>query len=121
MKNSKCIIHFFSPTLGFNIKTLEYKAFKLNVWDVGGQQTIRAYCHSLEIRITQAMIHRMLCEIYATCVKLLAKLFRANGRSHLGHRLCRSVTAGPSYCLLSCMHFYLEKHCLIERKHFYTL
>ena len=25
-----------SPTLGFNIKTLEYKGYKLNVWDVGG-------------------------------------------------------------------------------------
>ncbi len=25
-----------SPTLGFNIKTLHYKDFKLNVWDVGG-------------------------------------------------------------------------------------
>ena len=32
-----------SPTLGFNIKTLEYKGYKLNVWDVGGQQTIRSY------------------------------------------------------------------------------
>ena len=31
------------PTLGFNIKTLEYKGFKLNCWDVGGQQTIRSY------------------------------------------------------------------------------
>ncbi|KAG7393541.1 ADP-ribosylation factor-like protein 2 [Phytophthora pseudosyringae] len=32
-----------SPTLGFDIQTLEYKDFKLNVWDVGGQQTIRSY------------------------------------------------------------------------------
>eukprot|EP00416_Gambierdiscus_australes_P036325 CAMPEP_0171096826 /NCGR_PEP_ID=MMETSP0766_2-20121228/46036_1 /TAXON_ID=439317 /ORGANISM="Gambierdiscus australes, Strain CAWD 149" /LENGTH=184 /DNA_ID=CAMNT_0011555897 /DNA_START=232 /DNA_END=786 /DNA_ORIENTATION=+ len=32
-----------SPTLGFNIKTLEYKGFKLNIWDVGGQRTIRSY------------------------------------------------------------------------------
>ncbi|GFH58046.1 hypothetical protein CTEN210_14522 [Chaetoceros tenuissimus] len=31
------------PTLGFNIKTLEHKSYKLNVWDVGGQRTIRAY------------------------------------------------------------------------------
>ena len=30
-----------SPTLGFNIKTLQYQDFKLNVWDVGGQTTIR--------------------------------------------------------------------------------
>eukprot|EP00658_Telonema_sp_P-2_P031227 TRINITY_DN23415_c0_g1_i4.p1 TRINITY_DN23415_c0_g1~~TRINITY_DN23415_c0_g1_i4.p1 ORF type:complete len:185 (-),score=42.12 TRINITY_DN23415_c0_g1_i4:319-873(-) len=31
------------PTLGFNIKTLEYGGFTLNFWDVGGQKTIRAY------------------------------------------------------------------------------
>lgn len=31
------------PTLGFNIKTLDHKSYKLNVWDVGGQRTIRAY------------------------------------------------------------------------------
>lgn len=32
-----------SPTLGFNIKTLYYASYKLNVWDVGGQTTIRSY------------------------------------------------------------------------------
>jgi ADP-ribosylation factor-like protein 2 len=32
-----------APTLGFNIKTLEYKGFRLNLWDVGGQKTIRSY------------------------------------------------------------------------------
>eukprot|EP00162_Nutomonas_longa_P015693 comp22383_c3_seq1/m.54312 comp22383_c3_seq1/g.54312 ORF comp22383_c3_seq1/g.54312 comp22383_c3_seq1/m.54312 type:complete len:186 (-) comp22383_c3_seq1:56-613(-) len=31
------------PTLGFNIKTLEHLGFSLNVWDVGGQTTIRSY------------------------------------------------------------------------------
>eukprot|EP00808_Paulinella_micropora_P007572 g31988.t1 len=32
-----------SPTLGFNIKTLQHKSYHLNVWDIGGQQTIRSY------------------------------------------------------------------------------
>uniref|UniRef100_A0A7S0L2X1 ADP-ribosylation factor-like protein 2 n=1 Tax=Coccolithus braarudii TaxID=221442 RepID=A0A7S0L2X1_9EUKA len=36
-------ISFISPTLGFNIKTLEYRGFKLNVWDVGGQTSLRSY------------------------------------------------------------------------------
>merc|ERR1712146_646648 len=36
-------ISTIEPTLGFNIKTLGYKGYKLNVWDVGGQQTIRSY------------------------------------------------------------------------------
>eukprot|EP00192_Tetraselmis_astigmatica_P015541 CAMPEP_0117666230 /NCGR_PEP_ID=MMETSP0804-20121206/10257_1 /TAXON_ID=1074897 /ORGANISM="Tetraselmis astigmatica, Strain CCMP880" /LENGTH=173 /DNA_ID=CAMNT_0005473745 /DNA_START=129 /DNA_END=649 /DNA_ORIENTATION=+ len=32
-----------SPTLGFNIKTMQYKNYRLNVWDVGGQKTLRSY------------------------------------------------------------------------------
>ncbi len=36
-------INEISPTLGFNIKTLHFKEYKLNVWDIGGQTTIRAY------------------------------------------------------------------------------
>ena len=36
-------IDMISPTLGFNIKTLEYRGYKLNVWDVGGQTSLRSY------------------------------------------------------------------------------
>jgi len=36
-------INTISPTLGFNIKTLEHRGYLLNCWDVGGQQTIRSY------------------------------------------------------------------------------
>jgi ADP-ribosylation factor-like protein 2 len=32
-----------SPTLGFNIKSMEYLGFRLNIWDVGGQTTLRSY------------------------------------------------------------------------------
>lgn len=32
-----------SPTLGFNIKTLQHAGFKLNIWDVGGQTSLRSY------------------------------------------------------------------------------
>ncbi|KAJ3674447.1 hypothetical protein LUZ60_005063 [Juncus effusus] len=32
-----------SPTLGFNIKTITYQKYSLNIWDVGGQKTIRSY------------------------------------------------------------------------------
>nr|XP_039325025.1 ADP-ribosylation factor-like protein 2 isoform X2 [Saimiri boliviensis boliviensis] len=32
-----------SLTLGFNIKTLEHRGFKLNIWDVGGQKSLRSY------------------------------------------------------------------------------
>ena len=36
-------ISTISPTLGFQIQTLEYRGFRLNIWDVGGQKTIRSY------------------------------------------------------------------------------
>jgi ADP-ribosylation factor-like protein 2 len=32
-----------SPTVGFNIKTLEYNRYMLNIWDVGGQKSIRPF------------------------------------------------------------------------------
>ena len=32
-----------APTLGFNIKTLDHRGFKLNIWDVGGQKSLRSY------------------------------------------------------------------------------
>ncbi|XP_011496312.1 PREDICTED: ADP-ribosylation factor-like protein 2 isoform X2 [Ceratosolen solmsi marchali] len=34
-------IDTISPTLGFNIKTLDHNGYKLNVWDVGGQKSLR--------------------------------------------------------------------------------
>jgi ADP-ribosylation factor-like protein 2 len=36
-------IDMISPTLGFNIKTLEYRGYKLNIWDIGGQTSLRSY------------------------------------------------------------------------------
>ncbi|KAG0158504.1 hypothetical protein PDIDSM_6019 [Penicillium digitatum] len=32
-----------SPTLGFIIKTIDFTGYKLNIWDVGGQKTLRSY------------------------------------------------------------------------------
>ncbi|KAG2038500.1 ADP-ribosylation factor family-domain-containing protein [Suillus americanus] len=32
-----------SPTLGFNIKTFIHRKYTLNIWDVGGQRTLRPY------------------------------------------------------------------------------
>ena len=32
-----------TPTQGFNIKTVQAKGLRLNIWDIGGQKSIRAY------------------------------------------------------------------------------
>ncbi|XP_064402566.1 ADP-ribosylation factor-like protein 2 [Halichondria panicea] len=36
-------INTISPTFGFNIKTVEHSGLKLNIWDVGGQRSLRSY------------------------------------------------------------------------------
>jgi ADP-ribosylation factor-like protein 2 len=36
-------IHEISPTVGFNIKSLDFNGYTLNLWDVGGQKSIRTY------------------------------------------------------------------------------
>ncbi|KKF97423.1 ADP-ribosylation factor-like protein 2 [Ceratocystis platani] len=36
-------VNTVSPTLGFIIKTIDYNGYKLNIWDVGGQKTLRSY------------------------------------------------------------------------------
>ncbi|KAK4459125.1 ADP-ribosylation factor family-domain-containing protein [Cladorrhinum samala] len=36
-------VNTVSPTLGFNIKTIDYEGYILNIWDVGGQKTLRSY------------------------------------------------------------------------------
>merc|ERR1719373_623695 len=42
-KMSQEDISHVMPTQGFNIKSLVQDGFKLNVWDIGGQKTIRPY------------------------------------------------------------------------------
>merc|ERR1712232_1008912 len=42
-KMSEEDISHIMPTQGFNIKSIVHEGFKLNVWDIGGQKTIRPY------------------------------------------------------------------------------
>lgn len=67
------------PTIGFNVETIEYKGFNMNIWDIGGQDRIRSlwrhYFHNTQglifvvdsndiSRIEEActVIHRLLAE-----------------------------------------------------------
>lgn len=36
-------IHAVSPTLGFNIKSIAFRCYRLDLWDVGGQRSLRSY------------------------------------------------------------------------------
>jgi len=44
-----------SPTLGFNIKTFVHHGYTLNVWDVGGQRTLRPYWRNY-FELTDAIV-----------------------------------------------------------------
>ena len=45
-----------TPTQGFNIKSILHNGFKLNVWDIGGQKTIRPYWRNY-YENTEALIY----------------------------------------------------------------
>lgn len=45
-----------TPTQGFNVKSLMQRNFKLNVWDIGGQKSIRPYWRNYFDR-TDALIY----------------------------------------------------------------
>jgi ADP-ribosylation factor-like protein 3 len=47
------------PTQGFNIKSLMHEGFKLNVWDIGGQKSIRPYWRNY-IDQTDALVRRLI-------------------------------------------------------------
>ncbi|KAJ7667507.1 ADP-ribosylation factor family-domain-containing protein [Mycena polygramma] len=47
-----------SPTLGFNIKTFAHGNYTLNIWDVGGQRTLRPYWRNY-FEQTDALVMRM--------------------------------------------------------------
>lgn len=49
-------ISHIMPTQGFNVKSLQVDGFKLNMWDIGGQKSIRPYWRNYYEQ-TDAMIY----------------------------------------------------------------
>jgi small GTP-binding protein len=106
------------PTIGFNVETIEYRGFNMNVWDVGGQEVIRGlwrhYYHNTEglifvvdsndverVETAREELHKLLEEEE---LRLSAVLIYANKQdlpnainpSELGRRLeLRGVTNRP--------------------------
>lgn len=50
------------PTQGFNIKSLMHDGFKLNVWDIGGQKSIRPYWRNYYDQ-TDALVSSDFCSV----------------------------------------------------------
>lgn len=39
-------VNSISPTLGFSIFTYDFQGYQLNIWDIGGQKSLRSYWRS---------------------------------------------------------------------------
>ena len=94
-------ISHIMPTQGFNIKSLMQDGFKLNVWDIGGQKSIRPYWRNyfdqtdaLVYVIDSADSRRM--EETATELGQLARPAASFGRSARGGRRSRARRAARS-------------------------
>ena len=48
------------PTIGFNVETVEFKGFNMNIWDIGGQESIRKLWRHYFMR-TQGLIFVVDC------------------------------------------------------------
>jgi hypothetical protein len=89
-------IETISPTLGFQINTMEYKGYKLNIWDVGGQKTIRA-CATLRARpplVSGARGSREGGGRRRDALQVLAQLLRDDRGPDLGGGLLGLAAAG---------------------------
>lgn len=81
-------ISHIMPTQGFNVKSLQVDGFKLNMWDIGGQKTIRPYWRNYYEQ-TDALVR-------AASLLLPSRL----SRTVLMSSLCCYVSL-PKPCLLS--------------------
>ncbi|GLE05393.1 hypothetical protein PINS_up014406 [Pythium insidiosum] len=59
-------ISHIMPTQGFNVKSLQVDGFKLNMWDIGGQKTIRPYWRNY-FEQTDALVRRAIPP-FALCI-----------------------------------------------------
>ena len=93
-------ISHIMPTQGFNIKSLMQDGFKLNVWDIGGQKSIRPYWRNyfdqtdaLVYVIDSADSRRM--EETATELGQLARPAASFGRARAAAASARAARRGP--------------------------
>ena len=93
-------ISHIMPTQGFNIKSLMQDGFKLNVWDIGGQKSIRPYWRNyfdqtdaLVYVIDSADSRRM--EETATELGQLARSAASFGRARAAAAAARAARRGP--------------------------
>jgi GTPase SAR1 family protein len=77
------------PTIGFNVETVEYKNISFTVWDVGGQDKVRAL--SVELVPLQRVDSCSYCRVDPSA---LAPLLPEHTRSDLRGRLERSRPCG---------------------------
>ena len=63
-----------SPTLGFNIKTMQFHDGRLNIWDVGGQKTLRSYWRNYYEQVCRHLAEcQGCCDPLACCCSCLTR------------------------------------------------
>jgi GTPase SAR1 family protein len=67
---SHCMLLHCCAAQGFNIKSLMHDEFKLNVWDIGGQKSIRPYWRNYFDQ-TDALVHAFLNRLAELVVNTL--------------------------------------------------
>ena len=102
-------IDLIAPTLGFNIKTLEYRGFKLNIWDVGGQTSLRSYWRNYFeqtdglIWVIDSADRMRLRDCKAELQSLLQQEVRARAAlAHAPVRVRALIADGPPLARASC-------------------
>ncbi|SCZ97926.1 BZ3500_MvSof-1268-A1-R1_Chr7-3g09641 [Microbotryum saponariae] len=94
-------ISLISPTLGFNIRTIVHIGYTLNIWDIGGQSSLRPYWRNY-FEVTDAVIWVVDSsdrERMADCRDELHELLREEVRPFRGSSMER--LAGASLLVLA--------------------
>lgn len=103
-------VNTVSPTLGFIIRTIDFKGYKLNIWDVGGQKTIRSYWRNY-FEKTDALIW-----VVDATDRLRMEDCRTELRGLLLEEVCRIDRRRiDDYTDLGAAAFRLEFACILEQ------
>lgn len=77
-----------SPTLGFNIKTLQRNGYSVNIWDVGGQKTLRSYWRNY-FEATDGLVWVVDSADKVRCVMVRCVQRRVSSTHHAGCKTAR--------------------------------
>ncbi|KAH8057834.1 GTP binding protein [Aureococcus anophagefferens] len=94
-------ISHIMPTQGFNIKSLMQDGFKLNVWDIGGQKSIRPYWRNYFDQTDALVDEAKLSEIPVLCFANKCDLMNAMEEEEIEENV-NPVLKGRNFKIQKC-------------------